>query len=190
MEQIAQKITNFILNDVNPELAKLADQTITLPAVEENNIIFGTVDLSRYEKAVVVSILPEQQEPDDGYINGFSDRSEFVVTFLFQKAKYPLLVSRMCRYAKAFRIAQAKNPSMSDTIEESEITQIDFFPDTGAVVHQMTAFEINLSVITEEPLAPYEEPAPAPEPDPEPDPEPEPQPDDPENSGDSDFIGD
>jgi len=184
MEEIANTITNFILNDVNTELAKLADQTVTLPAVDEKNIIFGTVDLSRYQKDVVVSILPEQQEPDEGYINGFSDRSEFVVTFLFQKAKYSLLVSRMCRYAKAFRIAQAKNPTMSDGLEESEITQIDFFPDTGAVPQQMTAFEINLAVVTEEPLAPYEEPAPTPEP------TPEPEPDDPENSGDSDFIGD
>lgn len=190
MEEIAKKIKNFILNDVNTELAKLADQTVTLPAVDAKNIIFGTVDLSRYEKPVVVSILPEQQEPDDGYINGFSDRSEFVVTFLFQKEKYNNLVSRMCRYAKAFRIAQAKNPSMSDTIEESEITQIDFFPDTGAVPQQMTAFEINLAVVTEEPLAPYDVPAPAPEPTPEPTPESEPEPVAPDNSGNDGFIGD
>ena len=152
MEQIAETITNFILNDVNTELAALEDQNVTLPPVEEKNIVFGTVDLSRYERPVVVSILPEQQEPDEGYIDGFSDRSEFVVTFLFQKAKYPELVSRMCRYSKAFRTAQAKNPSMSDAIEESEITQIDFFPDTGAVPQQMTAFEINMAVITENPL--------------------------------------
>lgn len=152
MEQIAETIKNFILNDVNTELAALEDQSVTLPPVEAKNIVFGTVDLSRYERPVVVSILPEQQEPDDGYIDGFADRSEFVVTFLFQKDKYPALVSRMCRYSKAFRTAQAKNPSMSDAIEESEITQIDFFPDTGAVPQQMTAFEINMAVITENPL--------------------------------------
>ena len=60
MEQIAETITNFILNDVNTELASLADQSVTLPPVEEKNIVFGTVDLSRYERPVVVSILPEQ----------------------------------------------------------------------------------------------------------------------------------
>ena len=135
--------------------APLAEDAVTASSdvsAKEKNIVFGTVDLSRYERPVVVSILPEQQEPDEGYIDGFSDRSEFVVTFLFQKAKYPELVSRMCRYSKAFRTAQAKNPSMSDAIEESEITQIDFFPDTGAVPQQMTAFEINMAVITENPL--------------------------------------
>ena len=152
MEQIANTIKNFIVNDVNAELAALADQSVTLPAVEAKNIVFGTVDLSRYERPVVVSILPEQQEPDEGYIDGFSDRSEFVVTFLFQKEKYSTLISRMCRYSKAFCTAQAKNPSMSDAIEESEITQIDFFPDTGAVPQQMTAFEINMAAVTENPL--------------------------------------
>ena len=152
MEEIAETIKDFILNDVNSELAALASEGVTLPAVDEKNIIFGTVDLSRYEKAVVVSILPEQQTPDEGYINGFSDDSEFVITFLFQKEKYPVLVSRMCRYAKAFRIAQAKNPSMSDEAEESEITLTDFFPDCGPVPQQMTAFEINLTMTTETPL--------------------------------------
>ena len=152
MEEIAETIKDFILNDVNSELAALASEGVTLPAVDEKNIIFGTVDLSRYEKAVVVSILPEQQTPDEGYINGFSDASEFVITFLFQKEKYPVLVSRMCRYAKAFRIAQAKNPSMSDEAEESEITLTDFFPDCGPVPQQMTAFEINLTVTTESPI--------------------------------------
>lgn len=150
MEEIAEAIKNFILEDVNAELAGLAEEGVTLPEVAEKNIVFGTVDLSRYESAVVVSILPETQEPDEEFINGFSDRSEFTVTFLFQKEKYPLLVKRMCRYAKAFRKAQAKNPEFDDSVEDSEITQIKFYPDTGAVAQQMTAFEISLSTDTEE----------------------------------------
>lgn len=150
MEQIAEAIKNFILDDVNNELAGLVSEGVTLPPIAEKNIIFGTVDLSRYESSVVVSILPESQEPDEEFINGFSDRSEFTVTFLFQKDKYPLLVKRMFRYAKAFRKAQAKNPDFDDSVEESEITQIQFYPDTGAVAQQMTAFEISLSTDTEE----------------------------------------
>ena len=47
MEQIAETIKNFILNDVNAELAALEDQSVTLPPVEAKNIVFGTVDLSR-----------------------------------------------------------------------------------------------------------------------------------------------
>lgn len=150
MEQIAEAIKDFILEDVNSELPGLESEGVTLPAITEANIVFGTVNLSSYEAPVVVSILPETQEPDEEFINGFSDRSEFTVTFLFQRTSYPLLVKRMFRYAKAFRKAQAKNPDFNDSVEESEITQIKFYPDTGAVAQQMTAFEISLNTDTEE----------------------------------------
>lgn len=153
MDEIFTTIKNFILNDVNYELIQLAEQDVPLPAVTADNILFGTVDLSRYSAPVVVAVLPDNQEPDDSFIDGFSDRSEFVVTFLFQKALYPLLIKRMCRYAKAFRTAQAKNPDMSDGVESSEVTLVDFFPDCGAVPQQMTACEINLAIDTEEKIS-------------------------------------
>lgn len=148
MDQIAEEIKTFILNNVNEELAGLEEEGVTLPAVTEKNIVFGTVDLSRYEVPVVVSILPENQEPETGFIDGTSQRSEFTVTFLFQKAAYKLLVKRMCRYARAFWIAQAKEPDFGE-VEESEITNIQYYPDTGAVAQQMTAFELSLTTITE-----------------------------------------
>lgn len=157
MEQIAESIKNFILTNVNAELPALAEDGVSLPAVEADNIIFGTVDLSRYSGAVLVSILPDLQEPDeDEYIDGLSDRCEFTITFLFQKATYPILIKRMSRYARAFRLAQAKKPDWNiaayDAKAESKITTIDFFPDTGAVPQQMTACEISLDVTTEEPF--------------------------------------
>lgn len=154
MDQIANDIKNFILNNVNAELAGLAEQGLTLPAVTSGNIVFGTVDLSRYEVPVVVSILPETQEPEPGFVDGTSKRSEFTITFLFQKAVYSVLVKRMCRYAKAFWIAHAKEPDFQDA-EESEITNIQYYPDTGAVAQQMTAFELSLTVITEDVLPSY-----------------------------------
>lgn len=150
MEEIAEAIKSFILEDVNAELSGLESEGVTLPQIAESNIVLGTVDLSRYESKVIVSILPETQEPDEEYINGFSDRSEFTVTFLFQKEKYPLMVKRMFRYAKAFRKAQAKNSDFDNSVEDSEITQIQFYPDTGAVPQQMTACEISLYTDTEE----------------------------------------
>ncbi len=148
MDQIANDIKNFILNNVNAELAGLAEQGLTLPAVTSGNIVFGTVDLSRYEVPVVVSILPETQEPEPGFIDGTTQRSVFTVTFLFQKEVYSTLIKRMSRYAKAFWLAQAKVPDFGSQ-EESEITNIQYYPDTGAVAQQMTAFELSLATITE-----------------------------------------
>jgi len=151
MDQIAEEIKDFILANVNAELSGLVETGLTLPAITKDNIVFGTVDLSRYEVPVVVSILPETQEPEPGFIDGTSQKSEFTITFLFQKATYKVLVKRMCRYAKAFWLAQSKEPDFGD-IEESEITEIQYYPDTGAVAQQMTAFELTLDVITEEKL--------------------------------------
>ena len=152
MEQIAETLKTFILEDVNNELPGLESEGVTLPAITSKNIVFGTVDLSRYESPVVVSILPETQSQEEGFIDGTAWRSDFTITFLFQKAAYPLLVKRMCRYSKAFKTALAKNPDFDGNVEESELEQIQFYPDTGAVEHQMTASEITLNVITEETL--------------------------------------
>ena len=159
MDQIAENIKDFILANVNAELLGLAKTGLTLPAITKDNIVFGTVDLSRYEVPVVVSILPENQEPEPGFIDGTSQRSAFTVTFLFQKATYKVLVKRMCRYARAFWIAHAKEPDFGD-LEESVITNIQYYPDTGAVAQQMTAFELSLDAITEFELEAYTPPEP------------------------------
>lgn len=152
MENLAQTIKNFILTDVNAELSALASNDVSLPAIAAKNIIIGTVDLSRYEAPVVVSILPETQSQEEGFIDGTAWRSDFTVTFLFQKAAYNVLMSRMCRYSAAFKTALAKNPDLDGTAEESELEQVQFFCDTGTVPQQMTASEITLNLITEEEL--------------------------------------
>ena len=53
MEQIAKKIKNFILNDVNPELAKLADQTVTLPPMPEREELPEVTSIK--DMAVIIS---------------------------------------------------------------------------------------------------------------------------------------
>ena len=58
----------------------------------------------------------------------------------------------------AFLTAQSSlslsyNPDMSDGVESSEVTLVDFFPDCGAVPQQMTACEINLAIDTEEKIS-------------------------------------
>ena len=65
MENLAQTIKNFIHTDVNAELSALASNDVSLPAIAAKNIIIGTVDLSRYEAPVVVSILPETQSQEE-----------------------------------------------------------------------------------------------------------------------------
>ena len=150
MEQTAEAVKALILGGVNAELPALEDAQTTLPAIAEKNVVVGTVDLSRYEAPVVVSVLPDKTQPDDETIDGFSDSESLVVTFLFQKAKYPLLVKRMFRYAEAFRRAQAKDAGLSGAADDSRIGEVDYFPDTGPGGQTLTACEIELSAKTSE----------------------------------------
>lgn len=140
-EETAEALKSLILNDMNAELPGLATDGVTLPAIAEKNIVLGTVDLSRYESPVVVSILPDKVEPIDGDLDGYRDKDKFVVTMIFQKAAYSILVKRMFRYAKAFRLAMEKNPSMGGKIDDSGIDGVDFYPDTGDKNQTVTAFE-------------------------------------------------
>ena len=49
MEEIAEAIKTFILEDVNAALAGLESEGVSLPQIAEKNIVIGTVDSSRYE---------------------------------------------------------------------------------------------------------------------------------------------
>lgn len=140
-EETAEALKALVLNDVNAELAGLATSDVPLPTIAEKNIILGTVDLSRYESPVVVSILPDKVEPVDGDLNGYRDKDSFVLTMIFQKAAYAVLVKRMVRYAKALRLAMEKNANMDGAVDDSGIDGVDFFPDTGDKNQTVTAFE-------------------------------------------------
>ena len=147
MDKIADSIKNFIINKVNAELSGLTETGLTLPTISSADVVFGVVDLSRYEKPIIVSILPETQNETGDDIDGVNMDSTFIITFLFQKIQYDKAMKRMCRYAKAFWLAQAKNPDFTG-VEDSTITNIQYFPDAGVTPQQMTAVEITLDTNT------------------------------------------
>ena len=150
MEQIAELIKTFILTNVNAELPGLASTGVTLPAIDTKNVVFGTVDLSRYEAPVLVSILPDTESMGEGYIDGAEIQHDLTITFLFQKATYSVLVKRMMRYVRAFQLALEKNEDFSGQVRSTLVEEIRFYPDTGATPQQMTAFEIQFNVVTED----------------------------------------
>lgn len=143
-EETAEALKALILDGVNDELAGLATQDDPLPTIAEKNIVLGTVDLSRYESLVVVSIIPDKVEPSGGGLDEFKDREIFVVTMIFQKAAYPALVKRMFRYAKAFRRALEKSANLGGAVDDSGLAKVEFFPDTGSGGQTATAFEAEI----------------------------------------------
>ena len=150
MEEIFARIKEFILSAVNSRIEGLADETTPMCAVEERNIVFGAVDLSRYDAKVVCAVIPESEEEDEQEIGAYKVTSEFTVSFLCRGYPQEVLVRQMCRYGAAFRRAVLDDGSLGQTVERSEIGRRGFYTDAGTVGGQMTAVELGLTVETED----------------------------------------
>lgn len=150
MEEIFNYIKNFILSVVNGSLSDYADERTPMNPLDEKNIVFGAVDLSRYNSKVICAVIPENEDEDDSEIGAYKLSSGFTVSFLCRGYPQDVLVRQMCRYGAAFRRAVLDDVSLGQTVESSEIGSRNFFTDAGTVGNQMTAVEIGLTVETED----------------------------------------
>ena len=152
MEKLFAVIKNFLTTQFNAELTEYDDPAPApeLPRLNNKSVTFGTVDPLKVPD-VSVSVLPETQEDDEGTISDVATKSEFTVTFVFKGCKYDELIKRMCRYAACFKQAVKQFYTLeNDGVENTELGQIRFYPDCGAVEKTMTAAEINLTIYTSE----------------------------------------
>lgn len=150
MEEIFNFIKNFILSAVNGIISEYADETTPMNQIDEKNIVFGAVDLSRYSSKIICAVIPENEEEDESEIGAYKINSGFTVSFLCRGYPQDVLVRQMCRYGAAFRRAVLDDVSLGGTVESSEIGSRKFFTDAGTVGNQMTAVEIGLTVETED----------------------------------------
>ncbi len=150
MEAIFNYIKQFILSTVNGYLPEYADENTPMNAIEEKNIVFGAVDLSRYTDKIVCAIVPDSEDDEEAEIGADKENSDFTVSFLCRGYAQDVLVRQMCRYGAAFRRAVLDDVSLNGTVERAEIGRRNFFTDAGTVEKQMTAVEISLTVITED----------------------------------------
>lgn len=150
MEYVFNSLKSFILENLNDYLELVTDDDTPMPMVSENNIVFGSVDLSRLSGKVICSILPDSQEDDEEELASRNILNNLVVTFIFSDAKYEVLVRQMARYASAFRKALLDNPTLNNTVEYTEVKERTFFTDAGITDKQKTAVEVNLTITVEE----------------------------------------
>lgn len=150
MEKIFNDIKDFILTTVNPYISEMADSETPMNEINEKNIVFGSVDLSRYNAKVICSIIPDSQEENEEEIGSYKITSDFTVTFLCKGYPLETLVRQMCRYGAAFRRAVLDDVSLGGKVERSEIGRREFFTDAGTVEKQVTAVEIGLTTETED----------------------------------------
>lgn len=150
MEQIYKNLKNFILESVNNILPSYEDEKIKLPKVENKNIVFGVIDPVKNTANVICSIYPENQSIGEQDISGaVGVESSVTVTFLCRGANYETLMSRICRYASAFKYAITENYSVDDTCVQANISNVQFYPDCGVTEKTATAVEIEMTIYSE-----------------------------------------
>lgn len=151
IEKIIGAVREFIAGDVNallPEYAADADGRES-PLPEIRRIVHGAVDLSRSEASVVCSITAGKQTEYEGADAGIAEHvfdTEITVVFLCADAPYPLLVSRACRYASAFKQAMLARPTFGGAFTGSGFGSLEIDYDAGATGGQMTAGIVSLTV--------------------------------------------
>ncbi len=150
MEHIFEAIKGFILSDLGEYLLQMESEGCPLPVPSEKDVIFGAVDVSRQSGKVIVAVLPDEQEEAEPELGSDNMKSSVTVSFLISGNRYEVLVRQMARYCAALRRAILDNPSLTGKVEDTAVGKRKFFTNAGTVEKQMTAFEISLTVYTDD----------------------------------------
>lgn len=147
MEHVMDAIKAYIKN--HPE-AFTAEATQDCPVVapREKDILLGTVDLSRYENNIIVSIIGDTDDDEPISISDVDTDHSLTVTFLCRGYQSEILARQICRYAEAFRKLILADSTLDGEVDDSSTGQRRYYPDCGTVEDQMAAVEIDLSVST------------------------------------------
>lgn len=152
MEKLYEHLKDFLLTKFNEVLPQFSDDKCELPLLEEKNIVFGVIDPIKTPYSVTVSIYPESQKDGEELISDVATESNLTVTFAFRSVQYDQLVVRMCRYTNAFKLALSLDYTLNGSVDNSMINGIQFYPDCGTAERQMTASEIEITILTSEEL--------------------------------------
>lgn len=137
------------LNELKDWLLSLDYSKIGLPAPAKKNIVLGTVDLSRYESDLIISIIPETEEESDQY--NFNDgqgiQLETTVTILCRGKNQEKLVQVMSAYTDFILDEVRKDCTLGNIGEGSAIGTRRFYLDAGTVEKQLTASETTLTLL-------------------------------------------
>lgn len=113
----------------------------------EQNVLSGSIDLSRYEAKNLCLVIPEETEITDTDIGGgFERETKFTVSFLFRGGKHQELVQRMEQTAETFQKRILGDYSLGQNVTDIAPGRIKYFYDCGTVEKQATGLEIELTI--------------------------------------------
>ena len=148
MEATCEAIRNCILTKMQPYLEAESDESDPLEVPDESAVVTGAVDLSRYIQKTVCAIVPESTSESDGNIADAEQEHTITVSFMHRGREYSLLVSRMFRYAEAFKSMLRDDNTLDGEALSVTIGNTQYYPDAGSIEKQMTAGEVEITVKT------------------------------------------
>ena len=143
MEQILDGLKDFILHNPN-FFTDLADESTPMNAPAD--VFIGYVDLLKNKSKVLVSLIPENQTPEDEYIEGSSAQYQIMATFICRGYKSETLMRQMMRYAEGFKNLCFSDNSLNGCCDDYATTNIEYYLDAGIIDNQATAAEITIQV--------------------------------------------
>ena len=145
MEEILNGLKAYILETAE-YYTEQADETTPMTAPAEKDIVIGQIDLTKQKAAVLCSLIPDDQTPENAYIEGTSATHNITVSFICRGAKIDVLIRQMMRYAEAFKNSCFADNSCGGICDDITIESVKYYLDAGIIDNQATACEITISV--------------------------------------------
>ncbi len=118
-----------------------------LDGFTEQNVLVGSVDLSRYEQKNLCLILPEKSEIVDTNIGrGYDCNTTFTISFLFRGKSHSELVEKMEGMADSFQKLILGDYSLGSNVTDITPGEIKYYYDCGTVEKQATGLDIELTI--------------------------------------------
>ena len=144
-EYNAEALKAFLMNGFTQYLEKYKDENTPMNKID--TVVFGGVDLSRYEKKkVVCAVIADNDTLEDPTIMDGSIVSVFTVGFILRGYPAEVLQRQMMRYAMALREAVIDCFTLNGKVRDCACGKCDYYPDAGTVEKQMCAAEIEMTI--------------------------------------------
>lgn len=155
MEYASEALRSFIAGGFTNYLKSHEDSETPMNAVD--TVVFGGVDLSRYDaKKVVCAVIADSDAPADSHISDAVLDCRFTVSFILRGYPASVLERQMKRYALALREALEANFTLGGRVSDCSCGKCEYFPDAGTVEKQMCAAETEVNVtVDNEPEGPF-----------------------------------
>ena len=152
MEEAFTALKDFTLESLGTFLDGLADEQTPLPHPEEASVVFGTVDMSKNRRSLILAFIPgsEDEEEDAGGIDGFATVSRLTVSFICTGKSQAVRIRQICRYSEAFRRMILSDCSLGSRVLDCTAGERTFFPDAGTAEGQSSVVEMEVAVTTDD----------------------------------------